>query len=448
MDAEDKRKEPRFPVGVDVPVWAPDDAPQWLPASDLSYSGIFLETASPPPMGSEVVLGPPTALIKGRVVFVLLPDAAVRLGRAPGMGVQLNQSIDPDGWLLAVAEHRAAARTTASLDLARPSAPMPAPFASPPPPTIRAAIVPATDTRASAANAARRMARVPDALDEPVGAEVLIVAADAGVAEILKAALLADDYTPLIARHGLEALALCVRRRPLLAIVPASMSRLSAALFVRELRTHPETAELRVVVIDDPEGKGKGKKTGEPDDGAAAHWPGVPDAVQAVRRQIDIVTDGLRGQARPSRGKEDARELAAMIKTLADRWSSEGNQPAAVLAMRYVVELTPSSHEHTARLAWALFEASAEVDQGEALALLSRVVRQQPTYTQALFYKGVILKRRGKAADGDAFLKRALEHDPDHAEARAELERVEPVEPPAAPKSGGILGALKRLRER
>lgn len=613
MTSADNRKEPRFPIGVDVPVQWPSLAePLWLPASDVSQSGIFLETAEPPPAQTKVVLGPPNALVHGRVVFVLLPDAAAKLARAPGIGVQLNEAIDPDAWLLRVAEHRAVTRTVAGADIplpgarssgmgdiplpgarkeadiplpgareeavdiplpgaraleaspapasgdpspaialpgasvpaialpgasvpaiplpgasvpaialpgpsppaplekptqsgpvvvvetkagegrmagarshmpekferavpfptaaspsAVPAASMPRPWTPQPAPTIRAAIVPATDKRASAADAARRMARVPDATDEPAGAEVLIVATDARAGDILKAALVADEYTPLIARHGLEALALCVRRRPLLAIVPAAMPRLSAALFLLEVRAHAELSSLRVIVIDDGPPPGN--------DAATARWPKVPETVQAARRQIDLVAEGLRGQARPMRGKEDARELAAMIKGLATRWSNEGNDEAAVLALRYVVELTPSSHENAALLAWTLFQANAEANAAEALATLERVLRQQPAYAQGWFYKGTINKRRGKVTDGDDCLKRAIMYDANHAAARAELERV--VEPslaldsrpapasspkpspkpsmaaaPArekpkqvAPPSGGIVGFFKRL---
>lgn len=538
MATQDNRKEPRFPIGVDVPArWAPLAEPVWLPASDISANGIFLDIPTPPPAQTPIMLGPPDAQVRGQVVFVLLPEVAAKIGRSPGVGVQLAEAMDVEAWLLRVAEHRAETRTVASIDaiplpggsptaiplpggvplplplplplpgaslpvpLPGASKPVPLPGASvplpgasvplpgsdepalagaqahmpekferavpmpspasplpmptvprkpPPGPAIRAAIVPAADKSRSAADAARRMARVPDATDAPAGAEVLIVTNDAAAGETLKAALIADEYTVIIARHGLEALALCVRRQPLIAIVPANMPRLSAALFLRELRSHPELAEMRVIVVDD----GKGAL----DPRASARWPKVPDTVQAARRQIDLVAEGVRGKARPRRGKEDAHELAAMIKGLALRWADAGDLTAAALALRYVVELTPSSFEHAALLAWTLFQSNPDA-YNEALGIVERVLRQQPAYAQAWFYKGAMVKRRGKVSDGDDLLKRALMYEPGHAAARAELERVPTPEPdddmasameeaapqPDAAGTNTVSGFLRRL---
>ncbi len=82
----DSAQAPRFPVDLRV-VWDNGDRCASGPAINLSFTGIFIKTDTPPPVGKLVRIMP---MINGENSNVVITGRVVRVGDAParGMGVQ------------------------------------------------------------------------------------------------------------------------------------------------------------------------------------------------------------------------------------------------------------------------------------------------------------------------------------------------------------------------
>ena len=619
----DKRKEPRFEVETHVPaVWGNHQDPVFCGVSDISKGGLFLQMEDPPPVETQIVVGPDTHAARGRVVFCLPPSQAHTLQRKAGVGIQLDRSIDPDSFLLRCREAEAAARakaaiadfdlddfdldelappafdssiplpgaTTSSAPIPLPRAPTQTPDAEPialpasrpssqaiPLPTSKSSLaaIPLPTSKSAAAaiplptskSAAARETSidipmsdtpwptVPNAPTAPMvtpppvpeesrvipqappgvrpagaapmlnkeavkrarkqvvaeerradsgkfkapprtgggdddggfkspprtgadgradsgkfkspprtgadgradsgrfrlphtpapvdgGAEVVVVEGVSGQG-VLTQALSLDGYTPLVARHGLEALALTLRRKPLLVVVGAGAARLSGAQLVRALRQRGEFAGVQIVLVD-------GGKDLPPD--GCVLWQKAPTDLQTARRLIDEATGLVAHVAGPG-GADDARDIALAIVELGKKLHEEGAVDDAVSALRYAAELAPTVSAHTLALARVLLGSPEAAERAEGAGLVERVSRQDPRNADAAFLRAVSLEQRGQADNAKQALQRALLLVPGHEEATAGLIALNNNRPlleidapqDDGPKKKGLFGWLQGL---
>lgn len=428
---EEQRRHPRFPVVASMPVDGAGVTCARATARDVSASGVFLEIDPPPAPGAILLLGPPGAQVQARVVYAVSQEEARGGGRRPGVGVELVTPVDPDAWLLAMAEHDAASWATREEAAVAPVE------------TIRPAL--------SAPSPARRVGRVveeryssacakqPSPWADLVGAEVVLAEFDRDACAILYEALRLDGYAPLVARHGLEALALTLRRRPLLVVVGDTMRRLSVATFVEEVRARPELDEVRVVVVD---------ARAAPEELAASrvvHWRHAPSSTPMARREIDRALEGARGRAVPksARALEPVRSLAQAIFDVAQRLEERDPQEH-VAALRYAVELSPSSGLYAAHLAWAMYRLGGVEQRAFALQTLERVCRQEPALPEGFLFKARICAREGRVKDARDCFDRVLLLRQD-AEVAAEASALAADRDAEKPPRGGAGAAGKRV---
>ena len=73
----------------------------------------------------------------------------------------------------------------------------------------------------------------------------------------------------------------------------------------------------------------------------------------------------------------------------------------------------------------------------EAQAVFERLNREYPRNVTALNELAFLAYRRGDLRQAEAWLRQALEQEPDNADARANLERVRRMSPPPAPIGKG-----------
>ncbi len=372
----DLRKEPRFEIERELPARWPGTQTRCV-AKDISKHGLFLEMDDPPPVQTTLVVGPPGAEIDGRVVFVMPKDQALALSRRPGVGVEINLAMDPEQWLLRCAEAEAHAPAASAVPTAH--------AARPPPP--RAASFPTTTTKAAAG---------------PAGvAEIVVCCADQETLAVVKAALAADGYDALIAKHGCEALALTMRRRPALVVVDRAAARLDGAVVTEEIRRRAELDLTKVVTVG----------------GApvlrATHWPDAPVDVGQARRAIDALFADLPPRDPPANAP-DARGLAAVFVEIGRRSLEDGRFDAGLAALRYAFELAPTSTPIALGAAQAAFDIDPLRNAGEALSLVDRVIRHDAAHADAYVLKAKILVFRGKKDDARSWLERALVYAPGH----------------------------------
>jgi hypothetical protein len=82
------------------------------------------------------------------------------------------------------------------------------------------------------------------------------------------------------------------------------------------------------------------------------------------------------------------------------------------------------------------------VKQGEELLL--QVIREDPQNVDAHFHLGTIYRTGGLRSRAAAMLRRVVELQPEHEEARTQLEGLDPEPPPSAPESGLFKKLLRR----
>ncbi len=244
-------------------------------------------------------------------------------------------------------------------------------------------------------------------------AEIVLVEGVPGQS-VLAQALALDDYTPLVAKHGLEGLTLCLRRRPLLVVVHSDAARLSGRLLAADLRRRPELANVRIVLID---------KSDAPDLPDVVRWRDAPADVTRARHMIDEALGEARARA-TSVGPDDAREIAVIVADLGRQLHASGSVDAGISALRYAAELAPTVSSHTLALSRVLL-ASADVKlRGEAAALVERVARQDPHATEAYLLRAAALEQRGEKEKAKQALQRCLLFSPGDVDANAALARL------------------------
>lgn len=96
-------------------------------------------------------------------------------------------------------------------------------------------------------------------------AKILIVEDDISLRDVYSARLEAEGYTVATASNGEEALAVAVKERPDLIILDVMMPRISGFDVLDIIRTTPEIAHTRVVMmtaLSAPEDRERGEKLG------------------------------------------------------------------------------------------------------------------------------------------------------------------------------------------
>jgi tetratricopeptide (TPR) repeat protein len=387
-DAHEKRREPRFvlPTTTTVPASWGTHAPIECNASDISAHGIFLEMPAPPAMETPIVIGPPGALVKGRVVFSLPAEQAGAMGRKAGVGVQLDAPIDPDAFLLRCADR-------------------------------------GVEVRAAAVVAKKE----PVAVAEVPWNEVVVVDGVPAQAQIIEA-LAVDDYAPLVAKHALEGLALALRKLPRLVVVGADNARLPGAYLAEEL-THHAQGSIAVVVVGAAE---------LPQVPRLTAWPEPPKDVATARRLVDAAIASAITRPPKSASVDDPRALADVAATLARKLDGLAEHEAALSSARYAGELAPSVAAHTLLLARLLLASPDQRQRDEAASLVERVIRQEVSTADAYWLRAIVLDQRAKKEDAKAALRRCLVYAPGHAQATASLARLDAGQPLLQPRDASV----------
>ncbi len=402
----DKRAEPRYEVSSTVPASWSGGGPVDCAASDISRNGIFLEMEAPPPVETAIRVGVAEAAVGGRVVFSLGASDAAAMGRKPGVGVQLDAPIDPDTFLLRCAEARAA------LAAIRPGGSgAVAPALQPKRPSAVATRVAVPGTRAAATH--------PAPVEELVS-DVVLVEGVPGQAAITEA-LVADGYTPLVAKHGFEALILCIRRRPLLCVADGGGAPLSGRRLLDEVRGREDLADVTVILVD-------GSAAADPATPRTYRWRAPPPDVDKARRLVDAALSITHAVTRVVRAT-DAHVLADAVSDLARRLDADGETDAAAAAVRYAAELAPTASSHTLLLARILLAAPEQKRRDEAAVLIERVARQDPRSPEAYLLRAFVLDQRGRRDEARAALRRTLMFSPSDPEALLALEHLEAGQP-------------------
>jgi CheY-like chemotaxis protein len=340
-----------------------------------------------------------------------------------GVGLELDAQIDPDAWLLQLSDH--AART----------------WVEPPPPPADG-VRPSMPKRSTTGS--RPAVELPVA-HATVAAEVIVVDFDATLTRTLRAAMTSEDTTVVVARHGLEALSLCVRRRPVLVVVGRMMPGISGTTFIKELRARG--LGVQVILVENARLAATPPTPPVAERGVHT-WAQVPFDLAVLRKKLDDVLVGARGDVmRDLVPGGDARALAGLIFECAERWLVAGSLDDAVFALRYVAELAPSVPAYGAALGWALFVRNHK-DDTTALTILERVLRQAPNEPHALASKGAILRFRGQNDDARVVLAKALRVDPDNVLARHELHALlSPSAPPPPERKPASSASAKEPAE-
>jgi tetratricopeptide (TPR) repeat protein len=297
----------------------------------------------------------------------------------------------------------------------------------------RASDARANDARASARPGARDLTRDSQKVAS-VALEVVTLDDGSAAHQTLVGALVMDDYAPLVARHGLEALVLILRKAPVLAIVPERARGLAGHIIVDEVRKRRELDGTTLVLIDDG--------AAPVPDGAArvVRWPGVPDDVTRVRGAIDrLLAETSTPGGAPSRpAVHDARSLAEAMAALANNLEDRGLLDEASAALRYAGELAPTVTTHALRLARLLLARGEERGPGapagtpradEAQGLVERSIRLEPLSVDALILRALIVDGRGNKELARAALKRAQMLAPQHAEVTSLMARLDAGQP-------------------
>ena len=87
-----------------------DGQRQWVALQDLSRTGMFVQLARPIPVGARVhvaiSLDGKRVITGGRVMHMLPPAEATKLGRYPGVGIAFREPNDPADQMFAITVDR------------------------------------------------------------------------------------------------------------------------------------------------------------------------------------------------------------------------------------------------------------------------------------------------------------------------------------------------------
>jgi tetratricopeptide (TPR) repeat protein len=127
---------------------------------------------------------------------------------------------------------------------------------------------------------------------------------------------------------------------------------------------------------------------------------------------------------------------------------SRGDHDAAVEVLHEVVRLADQGQRGRVRLLLAAAYVADPKKRRYALALLSEIVREEPSNAEALALLGTLYFREGLLARAESTLARAVTADPGHLQARAALrsvrgavhQRSETKQP--QPSWGGLIARL------
>ncbi len=270
--------------------------------------------------------------------------------------------------------------------------------------------------------------------------EVLVYEHERDACAILVRALVEDGYAPVIARHGFEAFATTVVRRPALVIVAADMRRLSGASFVAEVRARKDLDSVRIVVVDPA-----AVKEGARDASRVVLWRAAPSSIPMARREIDRVLDGA-PLTQPPRRTDGLAVVASIVFEAGRRLDERGRTAESFAAYRYAVELHPQARRYAAWAAWARFKLEPERAGEAALALLKRLVETDASLVDAHLLHARVLAATGKMTEARGVLFTAHARFPRDPDLTAELNLVDASLPRAAKATARGTGMFAQVR--
>ena len=287
-----------------------------------------------------------------------------------------------------------------------------------------AAIRPAPSASPTALAVAARSARRTRLAVEVKVKDAVIVDGVAGQAAFVQA-LTEAGFKTFVAVHGLEGFVLCLRRRPLLCILPAEDRLLPGRLLIADLRRRPELNGTAFALFD---------RSAAPNPSAArvAVFRVVPDVEQA-RRVVDALGED---RAERSRGLEDARALANEVADLSRRLADLGAPELAISGMRYASLVAPTVSAHKLSLARLLLSSPDGRQRDEGGAIVEGVLRQEPRAPSAHVMRAYAFDARGRKEEARLALRRALQLEEAHEEANAAMQKLEQGERLVVIRSG------------
>lgn len=256
--------------------------------TDVSRGGIFVTTTEHLPLGTlvdlalEVPDGDAPAIIPARVAYVLAPESARAVGRAPGMGMQFAEE----------------------------------------------------DTSAIGARIAAYVAhamseeRAPD-LRAP--AHVLVVEDSATIRNEIASALRAAGHRVTLAEHGLAALGTALREPPDLVLSDVQMPMMDGWQLLRVLRARPATREVPVVfltTLDAERDRLRGYELG------VADFIGKPFEGPALAARVQRVIERARSEVGTDASSAALRGDLAQVSLASLLSFAEAERRSGVLVLR------------------------------------------------------------------------------------------------------------------
>lgn len=129
--------------------------------------------------------------------------------------------------------------------------------------------------------------------------KVLLVEDDLSLREVYTARLQAENFQISVASNGEEALATAVKEMPDLIILDVMMPRISGFDVLDILRSTPETAKVRVIMmtaLSAPEDKERGEKLGV-DEYLVKSQVSLEDVVATIRKVLNLPAAGTAAPA-------------------------------------------------------------------------------------------------------------------------------------------------------
>ncbi len=189
-----------------------------------------------------------------------------------------------------------------------------------------------------------------------------------------------------------------------------------------------------------------------PDHAASAAFAGIQDELrslfQSVKDAYDQIATAPAREAYANALKQgtsgkvrDRKEEAALALKLGEALLKKRDFAAALVKLRRSVELDPNG-DSLAALGWGLMcdPATSPAGKEEAATLLSKALRAHGLSARTYYVAGVLWRTKDPDSAADAFRK-ALELEPNHADASLELRLLE-MRQGKKSSGGGVLSTL------
>jgi len=174
-----------------------------------------------------------------------------------------------------------------------------------------------------------------------------------------------------------------------------------------------------------------------PDSAVVETDPAPPDVPKPVAEapQSDNLTsesEGVPSIPLPPEGEPDAARPAHALYCLARARLAERDLAGALAACQLAREVDPTQPDYAALAVW-IRSLLGGADLAARVAELDTLLEAREDHVQALFYRGYLRRRIGDEAGAVQDLRRVLDLDAEHRDARRELHRIELGKPARRP---------------